>query len=726
MRVMTPDSQQTQAIISLCYAYEWNRIGVIAMNESYGISGIDVLTRFVFHLFFVMDNQPTHTRYGHEKNIAVEHAIYESGSSPVPQLEYLKQQGITVFVVFVVSNPGVLIRSAISLGMLQQPYVWILPDTFTNLIEVGELNGQVTVTEPDLQDKIAGVILVRPNSGEWGKRKFFFENWPKNDTSKNYDLFAFDATLLYGYTIARMVKEGINMTSLLDETKRTQFNGVTGPVKLNELGDRTTTVFEIINILGNNSIISATWSIGYGLHVDTPNLLLPGNVTYFQTIGRNSLLLQNTSRSENVWSPVSLPPPVLHSHSFNTFPLIDQLILFGGFGKFSEPFNELWIFDIRLRMWFESKSQYFLLISSKLIHKIFQVSPMSKTPEGRLGHAAFVWTNRYYIFGGFNGRYFLNDLHYYSPQSLHFREISPLDQYNIPTTRAWMCSVINGDEAYLFGGESVTDLHNDVWRFRPKDNSWDLLQPTSTVLIPKRSHACMVYKDNMLFVWGGVGDQLYNDMWAFNLTSLVWNRIDQVNAPTARIGMTCALYNDDIYLGLGSDQNYNRFYNDLYRCSMYTVHFPINYPITHLPGCFLFGPVALNSYSNITWVTMHSNIPDVEPRTMTQFTLYDHYLFFFGGLGKSTAFNSFFSYDLFNSNMKMIHPNSAPSIVCCICWDLFDNHLLFKKNQASCHVQQRCDCKPGIHVWGRKWKQFCQWAHLCVRCDWWGYRGNCS
>jgi hypothetical protein len=55
MRVVPPDSQQARAMIDLIYVYEWSNVGVIALEEAYGLNGLKDLQLYekniIAHIF---------------------------------------------------------------------------------------------------------------------------------------------------------------------------------------------------------------------------------------------------------------------------------------------------------------------------------------------------------------------------------------------------------------------------------------------------------------------------------------------------------------------------------------------------------------------------------------------------------------------------------------------------------------------------------------------------
>ncbi|CAH1792212.1 unnamed protein product [Owenia fusiformis] len=76
------------------------------------------------------------------------------------------------------------------------------------------------------------------------------------------------------------------------------------------------------------------------------------------------------------------------------------------------------------------------------------------TPIGRRSHSAFLYYNKLYIFGGYNGLHdlHLRDLHCFDPALNHWSFVTVQGQGPCPRRRQCCCVV--GDRVFLFGGTS--------------------------------------------------------------------------------------------------------------------------------------------------------------------------------------------------------------------------------------------------------------------------------
>lgn len=105
-----------------------------------------------------------------------------------------------------------------------------------------------------------------------------------------------------------------------------------------------------------------------------------------------------------------------------------------------------------------------------------------------------------------------------------------------------------GERIVLMGGRGAGGDLNDVWAFDLQTSSWQQLQPAGQAPRPRFSHNAVYDAPNRrMLIWSGraldaTGSTLLNDVWALDLQSPRWQRLDPVTeAPTARYG-TAAVF----------------------------------------------------------------------------------------------------------------------------------------------------------------------------------------
>ena len=100
----------------------------------------------------------------------------------------------------------------------------------------------------------------------------------------------------------------------------------------------------------------------------------------------------------------------------------------------------------------------------------------------------------------------------------------------------------NNHRMLVFGGSTSGGNVNDVWSLNLNTNEWSLIPAVSSQLPePRSTHICMFDSlANRMLLWSGIGNDLYNDVWAFNLNDSTWQNLfpagNVIGAPLKRYG----------------------------------------------------------------------------------------------------------------------------------------------------------------------------------------------
>ena len=146
-------------------------------------------------------------------------------------------------------------------------------------------------------------------------------------------------------------------------------------------------------------------------------------------------------------------------------------------------------------------------------------------PKSRYG--AVSWkdiSGNVYVFGGYNGTSYLNDL-------LMFNGTSWSQVTNAGTPPSVRTAAVawtdNAGNAYVFGGFKGNSLLNDLWKFN--GTSWS--EVTNAGTPPSERFLAVSWTDNAgnAYVFGGVNGVSYlNDLWRFNGT---WSEVTNAGSP---------------------------------------------------------------------------------------------------------------------------------------------------------------------------------------------------
>ena len=95
-----------------------------------------------------------------------------------------------------------------------------------------------------------------------------------------------------------------------------------------------------------------------------------------------------------------------------------------------------------------------------------------------------------------------------------------------------------GKRIIIFGGVGASGLLNDLWAFDLRTSSWNRLNPTGALPGPRLGHDA-VYDTvgHQMVVWAGQqGSRFFNDTWTLNLNTLEWRDVSPAVRPRARYG----------------------------------------------------------------------------------------------------------------------------------------------------------------------------------------------
>lgn len=90
----------------------------------------------------------------------------------------------------------------------------------------------------------------------------------------------------------------------------------------------------------------------------------------------------------------------------------------------------------------------------------------------------------------------------------------------------------------VFGGTGDRGLLNDLWAFDLATSQWSRLEASGTPPEPRRGHDA-VYDPvgHQMVVWAGQqGERFFNDTWTLDLQSLAWRDVSPAGRPQARYG----------------------------------------------------------------------------------------------------------------------------------------------------------------------------------------------
>ncbi|XP_045802113.1 glutamate receptor 2.7-like isoform X2 [Trifolium pratense] len=330
------DSAQVKAITSIIQAFGWKQVVPIYIDNSFGEGLIHYLANVL-----------------QEANIQVPYvsAISLSANDHVITRELQKiMTTIPTRVYIVHMSPDLgskLFTLAKKIGMMGQGYVWIVTDSIANLFNSLNFN---------VRESMEGVIGVRtyiPRTKKlddfrvrW-KRKFISDNPTLFNTKFNiFGIWAYDATTAlamamekvgientkFGYNesntssnyyMPNFEKFGIaqNGKKLSEALSNTRFNGLSGDFNVVD-GKLQSSIFEIINVIGNGEKRVGFWTPSKGLarNLDMKGLISKNSIYSSSKNDLRSIIWPGDMYSiPPIWKKLKIGVPARHADNYPEF-----------------------------------------------------------------------------------------------------------------------------------------------------------------------------------------------------------------------------------------------------------------------------------------------------------------------------------------------------------------------------------------------------------------------
>eukprot|EP00547_Thalassionema_nitzschioides_P000425 CAMPEP_0194203698 /NCGR_PEP_ID=MMETSP0156-20130528/3401_1 /TAXON_ID=33649 /ORGANISM="Thalassionema nitzschioides, Strain L26-B" /LENGTH=561 /DNA_ID=CAMNT_0038929497 /DNA_START=35 /DNA_END=1717 /DNA_ORIENTATION=+ len=265
------------------------------------------------------------------------------------------------------------------------------------------------------------------------------------------------------------------------------------------------------------------------------------------------------------WSRVTLsltsclPPPRSGAASV---VVRGKLFMFGGYGGGTGRLDDFYSFSFDSRTWEEVK-----VLSNE-------------RPGCRENNGVVIGdSSRVYLFGGYNGTSWLNDLWMFDidtqkwtciqessdPQSAadetsvalgNPRYVSSGVRGQVPSRRFGYVSVVHNNKFVLFGGFDGTRWLNDMHEFDFATSTWTEIESRGD-LPSVRSCPAWAKDDTHVYIQGGYdGVERKADFFACNLATYTWTEMPcRGGAPSPRYFHSCCLYGNKMYLYGGYSGN---------------------------------------------------------------------------------------------------------------------------------------------------------------------------
>lgn len=173
-------------------------------------------------------------------------------------------------------------------------------------------------------------------------------------------------------------------------------------------------------------------------------------------------------------------------------------------------------------------------------------------PCGRCGHTAVVYSASLYIFGGFEGKKWLNDLHRFDTSSFVWSQPRVLG--SAPQPRQYHTSVSVKDSMFIFGGYNGSGWLKDLIVLDLKSLKWQYPKTYGEVPTGREGHT-MVNIQDYLYIFGGWDGMTIGDMYRVNVSTYLWEKIEVFGEKPMLCGHSANVVDGKIFVFGGFDGN---------------------------------------------------------------------------------------------------------------------------------------------------------------------------
>lgn len=306
--------------------------------------------------------------------------------------------------------------------------------------------------------------------------------------------------------------------------------------------------------------VSASSSLRPGPRSGAASVVFEDSLYVFGGYGGNGRLddLWAFSFVENAWKELRTKGPAPAGRENNGAVVYkDSMYIFGGYS------GTYWLNDFS-RLNFRKQPNRDTLEWSAVLPRT------GSTPSTRFGYVSAVWRDSFFIFGGYDGSSWLNDLHEFSfPQETWSLVNTEGPQPSVRSCPSWApyqhC-------VYIFGGYDGVHRMNDFHELDLERYQWRLVQFTGPAPSPRYFHSSVVYRDSLYLFGGFSGNDRLQDLHQFSFDTGIWTKLDVETPPSGRSSLVAQVYKSSIFVFGG--YNGSNVLNDFYEYQVELVSIP--------------------------------------------------------------------------------------------------------------------------------------------------------
>ena len=187
-------------------------------------------------------------------------------------------------------------------------------------------------------------------------------------------------------------------------------------------------------------------------------------------------------------------------------------------------------------------------------------------PAKRYAHCAAAVGRRMYIFGGCDTDKRMNDMSYLDTENGNVWVKPKIELGTEPSKRSNATLTAVGKRLYLFGGFDGNNYLNDLWEYNTEANTWNEVsfeksndENDSAMPVGRAGHSANLI-DKWIYVFGGriSMNNRTNELWRLNTEAIhtsagrIWEKIDcKGNVPSARAAHSSVVVGSQIWIIAG-------------------------------------------------------------------------------------------------------------------------------------------------------------------------------
>ncbi|OBZ90202.1 Tip elongation aberrant protein 1 [Choanephora cucurbitarum] len=184
-----------------------------------------------------------------------------------------------------------------------------------------------------------------------------------------------------------------------------------------------------------------------------------------------------------------------------------------------------------------------------------RIQPEGPQPSERSGHSVATQDNAMFIFGGQKEGHYFNDLYVFNSDTLSTGPRWEQLTFNnkagdCPEPRSGHVSVIFDNKLYIFGGTDGQHMLNDLWAFDLHSRVWARVESEGLMPAARESSGCAMV-DGVMYIFGGRGEHgaELNDLCAFRMRTRRWFRFQNMGpSPSPRHGLTMTAIRERLFV----------------------------------------------------------------------------------------------------------------------------------------------------------------------------------